>query len=323
MRLLTARRSPLNAMHQSPQNGAASRSLKAVCKNAVYRLLRPAFKDAAASLERLERKIDSLVATEEAAVVWRGPLTGCAVSPSGKPHDSLTRKYRDELTFWDWLVRGGGAEEKFGHPFAPLFGSWQRGRAEELRGVLGMSPEEFNAWCAQRTAVEIGPGPYPAVAVAPWRTAIAVDPISEGYIAQGLVPDECRHVLFITATGEHIPLPAGAADMVVMENCLDHCSDPGAVLREARRILKPGGHLWLLVDLMTYRDEMHPNPFTEESLRALLAREGFSAIHERTSTERRSHPHAYGEYRGLLVANGASGPTVHVTAAAAPALAAV
>lgn len=297
------------------------RSVKSVCKQAVYRLLRPAFRDTTGALERMERKLDSLASGEEASVVWRGGIGGRAVSASGRTHDAMTRKYHEELSFWDWLVKGG-SEEKFGHPFAPLFGSWQRGRAEELRAVLGLTPEAFAAWCSQRTAVEIGPGPFPAVAVAPWRLAIAVDPISEGYLAQNLVPDEARHVLFITSTGEHIPLPAGTADVVVMENCLDHVGDPAAVLRETRRLLKPGGHLWLLVDLMTYRDEMHPNPFSEESIRALLRQEGFTVVHDRVSSERKSHPQAYGEYRALLTSPAA--PAVHVApAASAAALASV
>ena len=272
--------------------------LKALSKGLMYRLLRPAFKDTAAALERIERKLEE--GGEQSVVTWRGGMDGSAVNANGTVHVGVTRKYREELSFWNGLVKGGSVAT-FGGEFAAIYGGWQRGRAEEMRDFLGLTPEAFAAWCGERTAVEVGPGPFPAVAVAPWRLPVAVDPLADGYLAEGLVPDECRHVLFVAATGEHIPLPSANADVVVMENCLDHCASPGAVLREARRLLKPGGLLWLLVDLMTYSDEMHPHPFSEESLRGLLRREGFTVIRDRVS-DHKSHPHAYGEYRGLLFA---------------------
>jgi hypothetical protein len=57
--------------------------------------------------------------------------------------------------------------------------------------------------------------------------------------------------------------------------------------------------MWLLVDLMEYKDHMHPNPFSEASLKELLRREGFEPVKDRVS-DHKSHPNAYGEYRGLL-----------------------
>ena len=43
--------------------------------------------------------------------------------------------------------------------------------------------------------VEIGPGPHPAVAEASWRSAVAVDPLADAYLAEGLAPEDAEHVV--------------------------------------------------------------------------------------------------------------------------------
>jgi ArsR family transcriptional regulator len=45
-----------------------------------------------------------------------------------------------------------------------------------------------------------------------------------------------------------LPLSTGAYDIVVMQMVLHHAEDPGMVLTEAARVLRPGGRL-LLIDL--------------------------------------------------------------------------
>jgi ubiquinone/menaquinone biosynthesis C-methylase UbiE len=134
-----------------------------------------------------------------------------------------------------------------------------------------------------------------------------VDPIAKGYVEEGLVPPAAEHITYLESPGERIPLPAGSADLVIIENALDHVGDPVAVLAEIRRLLAPQGMLWLLVDLSNYSDSMHPHPFNEERLRALLAGAHFEAVTERVS-DHKSHPKAYGEYRGLLRKNPAPTP---------------
>jgi ubiquinone/menaquinone biosynthesis C-methylase UbiE len=149
--------------------------------------------------------------------------------------------------------------------------------------------------------VEIGAGPYPAAAAAPaWGRAVAVDPLARAYVEEGLIPRSAAHITFVDAPGERVPLPAGIADLVIIENALDHVGDPGAVLREARRLLDgETGRLWLLVDLSEHTDRLHPHRFSEAGIRALLIESGFEAVSDRVS-DHKSHPKAYGEYRGLL-----------------------
>lgn len=254
-------------------------------------------------LSRIQRRLAACTGTAapDAFAFWRGGMAGRAIDAAGHHSPDLTAKYLDELTFWNNFVKHD-AQKTMNVPFEQVYGGWQRDRMNELREFLGLADQAaFNDWCLARSAVEIGAGPYPSIATARWKRAVAIDPLADGYTAEGLLPKDCfcDHVVYLASPGEAIPLPTGFADIAVIENCLDHVDEPRAVVREIRRLLKPGGLLWLLVDLMDYKDHMHPNPFNEARLRDMLASEGFAVVRDRVS-DHKSHPQAYGEYRGLL-----------------------
>ncbi len=273
------------------------RGLKAWIRRQLARLVRPGLADVERRLAGVESGLRALAAP---------------------PNE----KYEEEMTFWRWLVRTDEGRKKIGGPFEVVFGRWQRDRLLELARCLDLDgPEALDEWCARQSVVEIGAGPYPAVAAAPaWRRAVAVDPLAKGYAAEGLLAAACSRVTYIEAPGERVPLATGFADLVIIENALDHVGDPAAVASECYRLLRPGGLLWVLVDLSTHRDHMHPHPFDETRVRALLASAGFEVVTDRTS-DHKSHPKAYGEYRGLLRRPGtpAAAPDVHVNVRAAPA----
>ncbi|MEX2217711.1 MAG: methyltransferase domain-containing protein [Phycisphaerales bacterium] len=271
-------------------------------KGLVARLLRPAVEPhARASRERAEAVERRLARVEEVLERRLARAEELLELVAGTTVDR--DKHREELAFWRWLIRTEAGRASLHAPFEEAFGGWQRERLVELGAALGLGgagDAALDAWCAERSVVEIGAGPYPAVAAAPrWKRAVAVDPIARAYVEEGLVPAAAGHVTYIESPGERVPLPAGFADLVIIENALDHVSDPGAVLAEIRRLLGAGGLLWLLVDLSNYSDHMHPHPFNEERVRGLLAAAGFEAVSERVS-DHKSHPKAYGEYRGLL-----------------------
>ncbi len=253
-----------------------------------------------------------------AHAVWRGGLQGNAVGIDGAEIPALTEKYRGELDFWVKLVKHPGAFDNFPWDFYEKYTEWQTGRMNDLADWLGLDRAgEMDRWCAERIAIEVGSGPYPSIAVREWARGYAVDPLAEGYLSEDLPPPSARRLAFIASSGEHVALPASTADIVVIENVLDHCESPKDVLDEIRRLLKPGGLLWLLVDLMDYSDAMHPSPMNEERIRTLLADCGFEVIKDRASTDHKSHGEAYGEYRGLLRkpmvgGSGAQAPEVRV-----------
>jgi SAM-dependent methyltransferase len=276
-------------------------SLKATLKSLVARAIRP-------GVHGIDQKVDAIQSRLSRLEEAYEKLSGATLE---------REKHKEELAYWRWLIKTEKGRASLWAPFETAFGSWQRDRLLELGEFLGLGSTDngdrealghaIDHWCTERSAIEIGAGPYPALAAAPrWRRAVAVDPIARGYAEENLLPAAANHITYLEASGERIPLPSASADLVIIENALDHVSDPAAVLSEIRRLLAPpsppsenSGLLWLLVDLSNHSDHMHPHPFNEDRLRHLLKAAGFEPVRDRVS-DHKSHPKAYGEYRGLL-----------------------
>jgi ubiquinone/menaquinone biosynthesis C-methylase UbiE len=60
-----------------------------------------------------------------------------------------------------------------------------------------------------------------------------------------------KPVEFQTSAGEHTPFPDSSFDFVLCCNVLDHMQEPGAVLKEVHRVLRPGGYFYLAVDVFS------------------------------------------------------------------------
>src|SRR5581483_2392764 len=85
-------------------------------------------------------------------------------------------------------------------------------------------------------------------------------------------------------------LEAGACRLVVLTDVLEHLADPGDALREAHRLLEPGGVAWITVPDAGSRLArtlgrrwwsvlpMHLQYFTAASMERLLARHGFRIL---------------------------------------------
>lgn len=64
------------------------------------------------------------------------------------------------------------------------------------------------------------------------------------------------HVSLAKAVAEDLPFPDGSFDLVLLDNVLEHVSDRERTLREIRRVLRPGGLLYMVT----------PKPFAAYSL---------------------------------------------------------
>ena len=133
-------------------------------------------------------------------------------------------------------------------------------------------------------------------------------PVLRRIYARGLE----RPVWFVEGYGEDLPYLDGRYDLVMIAAALDHCADPVSVMRECRRVLRPGGTLMIIqgfepeegqprpegADLASrlkrvlsdprrlyraikqrifHRGEPHIHHFTRESLMALIAESGFES----------------------------------------------
>lgn len=264
-----------------------SNSFKARLKHLAFRLMRP-----------------GLVPVQDGIAQVRADIA--SVHDRLDDLDSDQRKYDAELEYWRWLVKKGGSEKGFGGPFAEVFGRWTSQKMVKMGEFLSLppvgQPGDIHDWASRRSVIEIGAGPYPLVAAANrgWKRCVAVDPIARGYVEEDLLPPIASGVVYVAARGESIPLPSASADLIVIENCLDHVKDPAMVVREMNRLLAPGGHLWIFVDLSNHIDHMHPHAMNEEKVRRLLQTDGGFTVVRDEVTAHKAHPEAYGSYCGML-----------------------
>ena len=77
---------------------------------------------------------------------------------------------------------------------------------------------------------------------------------------------------------EPLPFEDGQFDAIVLKDLLEHVRDPVAVVKEARRVLRPGGLVFASspdAQRWVWDDYTHRRPFTRKSFRLLFADQGF------------------------------------------------
>src|SRR5919198_1825031 len=134
--------------------------------------------------------------------------------------------------------------------------------------------------------MDIGPGPLGFPDACGAAVSIGIEPLAERFAAAGLLIPDSRAV-YLAMGAEQIPLVSETVDVALSRNSLDHVRDPDAVVREARRLLRPAGTFILNVDLDHPPTATEPHTFSEERVRELLNE---FAI-ERETVHERSHGH--------------------------------
>ena len=117
------------------------------------------------------------------------------------------------------------------------------------------------------TVVNIGAGMVQGAGARLWRGV----EVSGAYVIQldvGWGPD-----VTLVADAMRLPLADASVDSVVLQAVLEHVPEPDAVIREAARVLKPGGYIYVE---MPFLQGFHADPhdyqrYTVEGLRRRLA----------------------------------------------------
>jgi ArsR family transcriptional regulator len=231
--------------------------------------------------------------TEATRTLWQAVRQAVAVTPAAEQdahrlRGVLASRRSKSEAFWPESAR-----------------EWDRMR-DELYGRRFWEPAMFAFLDPDMTVGDLGCGTgRVAAGVAPYvRRVIAVDGSEEMLRATRYRLQEFDNVSSRQGDLEALPIEAGELDAAALVLVLHHLPDPGAALREAARVLAPGGRL-VVVDMLPHDREEYKQQmghvwlgFSREQIEAELREAGFERV--------RVHP--------LPAESGVKGPTLFAAA---------
>ena len=184
--------------------------------------------------------------------------------------EALQRRHREESrAYFDRVAATFGERVLPGRTWEGL-----------TRGLLRLAPR------ARYVDLGIGDGLLTLMLaeVAESVTAVDLSPEMLGQLSLRAKRKGIENVETVEGEIEDLPLPDESFDVAVLSQALHHAADPDKALREARRILVPGGRV-LVLDLLAHgedwvRDQLQDVHlgFTEADLEILLQNNGFEHI---------------------------------------------
>lgn len=170
--------------------------------------------------------------------------------------------------------------------------TWYEWKASQFEEKLSTIANNINKKACR--ILEIGSGPIGIVTYLEWGERYALDPLGDFYEEHSeLVALRNKSVNYITGKGEEISFPDKYFSIVIIDNVLDHVSEPFSVLNEIRRVLTDDGILYIELNIHTFWgyllhtllakfkiDKGHPYSFTSNKIRQCLNNHSFTIKNE-------------------------------------------
>src|ERR1051326_1277628 len=131
---------------------------------------------------------------------------------------------------------------------------------------------------------------------------IGVDVADEMLRRAEQASSDSSNIRYVWGSAEKIPVPDNYFTKVLSVESFYYYADQGKALEELRRVLAPGGKLFILINL--YKDNHYSlrwvselkvpvQTLSEQEYRVLLARHGFSNVQKRRIPDRSPSPEVY------------------------------